>query len=238
MARPRQARVGSRKAPLLESRLERGGRSSIRQSTRLWSWGLGVQIPSVTLPHRGPSALARLRRASSSIWQSNGLLIRRFRVRVPGGPREIRRSGAALTACDHPGDLLIRHTVEVPAVGDAREMSKLYIGLERLREPGCDLRSSQTSRFSAPTSGWMKDPCVVLEPVCHEGRDLHPAFLPGSQARDSPIGSPRIGQQLDLGWQPAWNRIRLARMRIARSPHPRLRRSSHLVSVQFDTSGS
>src|SRR3990172_5029316 len=31
-------------------------------------------------------AVARLRRASSSIWQSNGLLIRRFRVRVPGGP--------------------------------------------------------------------------------------------------------------------------------------------------------
>jgi hypothetical protein len=31
-------------------------------------------------------AIARLNRASSSIWQSNGLLIRRFGVRVPGGP--------------------------------------------------------------------------------------------------------------------------------------------------------
>jgi hypothetical protein len=27
-----------------------------------------------------------LHRASSSIWQSNGLLIRRFGVRIPGGP--------------------------------------------------------------------------------------------------------------------------------------------------------
>ena len=36
-------------------------------------------------PGMRPS-VARLRRASSSIWQSNGLLIRRFGVRVPGGP--------------------------------------------------------------------------------------------------------------------------------------------------------
>src|SRR6185436_1428751 len=34
----------------------------------------------------------RLRRASSSTWQSNGLLIRRFGVRIPGGPRPFRAS--------------------------------------------------------------------------------------------------------------------------------------------------
>src|SRR5215210_4371262 len=31
-------------------------------------------------------AIGRLPRASSSTWQSNGLLIRRFGVRIPGGP--------------------------------------------------------------------------------------------------------------------------------------------------------
>ena len=41
----------------------------------------------------GRSRVVTLRRASSSIWQSNGLLIRRFGVRVPGGPPH-------LTCCD------------------------------------------------------------------------------------------------------------------------------------------
>ena len=39
--------------------------------------------------------VATLRRASSSIWQSNGLLIRRFGVRVPGGPPAPRGSYGA-----------------------------------------------------------------------------------------------------------------------------------------------
>ena len=47
--------------------------------------GVGGSSPLGHPKRRGP--VARLRRASSSIWQSNGLLIRRFGVRIPGGPR-------------------------------------------------------------------------------------------------------------------------------------------------------
>jgi len=46
--------------------------------------GVGGSSPLGHPKPEGP--VARLRRASSSIWQSNGLLIRRFGVRIPGGP--------------------------------------------------------------------------------------------------------------------------------------------------------
>jgi hypothetical protein len=51
----------------------------------------------VAAPPCGPAAespVDTLGRASSSIWQSNGLLIRRFGVQVPGGPqRHLDRIG-------------------------------------------------------------------------------------------------------------------------------------------------
>jgi hypothetical protein len=118
--RPREASARGRLLVSLERLTERGGRSSIRQSTWLWSRMLGVQIPSVTLSAIARTAcvsrasgriasLATLGRASSSIWQSNGLLIRRFRVRIPGGPliyqREhvppARRPGRCCHSCCH-----------------------------------------------------------------------------------------------------------------------------------------
>ena len=45
--RGHRARQGLRR-PTGTIALERGGRSSSGQSTRLWSWGLGVRVPSVT----------------------------------------------------------------------------------------------------------------------------------------------------------------------------------------------
>ena len=69
-----------------------GGRSSVWQSAGLWSRMSGVQVPSVT-PNRAASAsrpspgriACGAARASSSTRQSNGLLIRRFWVQLPGG---------------------------------------------------------------------------------------------------------------------------------------------------------
>ena len=55
----------------------------------------------------GPMAVARLRRASSSTRQSNGLLIRRFGVRIPGGPPSDERCSSAAR---HPVGRRILHS--------------------------------------------------------------------------------------------------------------------------------
>ena len=75
----------------VQSNFARGGRSSIRLEHQVVVLGVGGSNP-LGHPKFGRSARKRaagriaLGRASSSIWQSNGLLIRRFGVRVPGGP--------------------------------------------------------------------------------------------------------------------------------------------------------